>query len=130
MHVNFDLDLTTEGLSVVTEAQHVMLASHHTCSTCMHFIWLAAACSVSLTYRQHTHVMTSMLYLSARLLKHPRFKAALNSRTRERQMLCWLLQAVFNDFEEGDVVWCQDYHLMLLPALLKARHPKMKVSFQ
>lgn len=41
-----------------------------------------------------------------------------------------MLQAVFNDFEEGDVVWCQDYHLMLLPALLKARHPKMKVSFQ
>lgn len=40
-----------------------------------------------------------------------------------------VLQAVFNDFEEGDVVWCQDYHLMLLPALLKARHPKMKVSF-
>lgn len=39
-----------------------------------------------------------------------------------------LLQAVFDDFEEGDVVWCQDYHLMLLPALLKARHPKMKVS--
>ena len=26
------------------------------------------------------------------------------------------------------MVWCQDYHLMLLPALLKARYPKMKVS--
>ena len=39
-----------------------------------------------------------------------------------------LLQAVFDDYEEGDVVWCQDYHLMLLPALLKARYPKMKVG--
>jgi len=38
-----------------------------------------------------------------------------------------LPQAVFDDYEEGDVVWCQDYHLMLLPALLKARYPKMKV---
>ena len=38
------------------------------------------------------------------------------------------VQAVFDDYEEGDVVWCQDYHLMLLPALLKARYPKMKVS--
>ena len=37
------------------------------------------------------------------------------------------VQAVFDDYEEGDVVWCQDYHLMLLPALLKARYPKMKV---
>lgn len=38
------------------------------------------------------------------------------------------VQAVFDDYEEGDVVWCQDYHLMLLPALLKARYPKMKVT--
>ena len=38
------------------------------------------------------------------------------------------MQAVFDDYEEGDVVWCQDYHLMLLPALLKARYPKMKVT--
>ena len=38
------------------------------------------------------------------------------------------IQAVFDDYEEGDVVWCQDYHLMLLPALLKARYPKMKVT--
>lgn len=41
--------------------------------------------------------------------------------------LCFC-QAVFDDYEEGDVVWCQDYHLMLLPALLKARYPKMKAS--
>ena len=40
------------------------------------------------------------------------------------------VQAVFDDYEEGDVVWCQDYHLMLLPALLKARYPKMKVSIE
>ncbi|KAL3135793.1 Trehalose-6-P synthase/phosphatase complex synthase subunit [Trebouxia sp. C0010 RCD-2024] len=38
-------------------------------------------------------------------------------------------EAVFDDYEEGDVVWCQDYHLMLLPALLKARYPKMKVGW-
>mgnify|MGYP001811063844 CR=1 FL=1 len=27
----------------------------------------------------------------------------------------------------GDMVWVQDYHLMLLPQLLKQAHPKMKV---
>jgi hypothetical protein len=26
------------------------------------------------------------------------------------------------------VVWAQDYHLMLLPAMLKKQHPKMKVG--
>ena len=30
-------------------------------------------------------------------------------------------------YQEGDVVWVQDYHLMLLPALLKKQKPKMKV---
>ena len=35
--------------------------------------------------------------------------------------------AVFAIYQEGDVVWVQDYHLMLLPALLKKQHPKMKV---
>ena len=34
---------------------------------------------------------------------------------------------VLNEYQEGDIVWVQDYHLMLLPALLKARKPKMKV---
>ena len=37
------------------------------------------------------------------------------------------MQVVFDQYREGDVVWVQDYHLMLLPALLKQRHPRMKV---
>ena len=36
-------------------------------------------------------------------------------------------EAVFGVYQEGDVVWVQDYHLMLLPALLKKQRPKMKV---
>jgi glycogen synthase len=35
--------------------------------------------------------------------------------------------ASFDIYREGDVVWAQDYHLMLLPAMLKKQHPKMKV---
>jgi Glycosyltransferase family 20 len=35
---------------------------------------------------------------------------------------------VFDIYREGDVVWAQDYHLMLLPAMLKKQHPKMKVG--
>ena len=30
-------------------------------------------------------------------------------------------------YKPGDVVWVQDYHLMLLPQLLKQSQPKMKV---
>lgn len=37
-------------------------------------------------------------------------------------------EAVFDIYREGDVVWAQDYHLMLLPAMLKKQHPKMKVA--
>ncbi len=29
----------------------------------------------------------------------------------------------------GDVVWVQDYHLMLLPALLRQRHPDLVIGF-
>ena len=43
-------------------------------------------------------------------------------------------EEVFSVYNDGDVVWVQDYHLMLLPALLKKEKPKMKVyhvkSFQ
>ena len=35
---------------------------------------------------------------------------------------------MFEIYQEGDVVWVQDYHLMLLPAMLKKQHPKMKVG--
>lgn len=38
-------------------------------------------------------------------------------------------QVVFDQYREGDVVWVQDYHLMLLPALLKQRYPRMKVGW-
>lgn len=38
-------------------------------------------------------------------------------------------EVVFAHYREGDVVWVQDYHLMLLPALLKMRKPKMKVGW-
>ena len=35
-------------------------------------------------------------------------------------------KVVFEHYQDGDMVWVQDYHLMLLPALLKNRKPKMK----
>ena len=35
---------------------------------------------------------------------------------------------VLRNYSAGDVVWVQDYHLMLLPAMLKNRAPKMKVA--
>ena len=35
--------------------------------------------------------------------------------------------AVAADHREGDIVWIQDYHLMLLPEMLKQKFPTMKV---
>lgn len=36
---------------------------------------------------------------------------------------------VMRHYQPGDIVWVQDYHLMLLPAILKEQHPRMKVGF-
>jgi len=37
--------------------------------------------------------------------------------------------AVLGQYCEGDVVWCHDYHLLLLPAMLRERSPRMKVGW-
>lgn len=71
------------------------------------------------------------------------FAGAAHMRVTEHTRMCiWALQltvymlayvsrrfseAVCSVYQEGDVVWVQDYHLMLLPAMLKKQHPKMKV---
>ncbi|XP_057461661.1 alpha,alpha-trehalose-phosphate synthase [UDP-forming] 1 [Actinidia eriantha] len=41
-----------------------------------------------------------------------------------------MFAAVVNEhYEEGDVVWCHDYHLMFLPKCLKEYNSKMKVGW-
>lgn len=32
-------------------------------------------------------------------------------------------------YEEGDLVWCHDYHLMFVPQKLKENNPQMKVGW-
>ncbi|QDZ24229.1 alpha,alpha-trehalose-phosphate synthase [Chloropicon primus] len=39
------------------------------------------------------------------------------------------MKAVMSQYQEGDIVWVHDYHLMLLPALLKEEMPDMKVGW-
>lgn len=36
---------------------------------------------------------------------------------------------ILEHYRPGDIVWVQDYHLMPLPAILKEKHPRMKVGF-
>jgi len=36
---------------------------------------------------------------------------------------------VLENYLANDIMWIQDYHLMVLPSLLKAAVPKMKVGF-
>ncbi len=38
-------------------------------------------------------------------------------------------EVVLRHYQDGDIVWVQDYHLMLLPAILKEARPRMKVGF-
>lgn len=37
-------------------------------------------------------------------------------------------QVVLSAYKPGDMVWVQDYHLMLLPSILKQTVPRMKVT--
>lgn len=37
-------------------------------------------------------------------------------------------EVVLRLYQPGDIVWVQDYHLMLLPAILKEAVPRMKVG--
>eukprot|EP00898_Chlorokybus_atmophyticus_P003806 jgi/Chlat1/4426/Chrsp29S04392 len=38
-------------------------------------------------------------------------------------------RVVASIYQPGDVVWCHDYHLLLLPSYLKALNPEMKVGW-
>jgi hypothetical protein len=38
-------------------------------------------------------------------------------------------QVVLSAYKPGDMVWVQDYHLMLLPSILKQTVPRMKVCW-
>ena len=38
-------------------------------------------------------------------------------------------EAVLSQYSDGDCVWCHDYHLMLLPAVLRERMPTAKVGW-
>ena len=38
-------------------------------------------------------------------------------------------QAIMKVYEPGDIVWCHDYHLMLLPQMLRKNYDKMKIGW-
>ena len=38
-------------------------------------------------------------------------------------------RVVLDEYEDGDVVWVHDYHLMLLPTMLRQARPSMKIGF-
>ncbi|ESQ35106.1 hypothetical protein EUTSA_v10009417mg [Eutrema salsugineum] len=39
------------------------------------------------------------------------------------------LDVIIKNYEEGDIVWCHDYHLMFLPQYLKEYNSKIKVGW-
>ncbi|EOY27866.1 hypothetical protein QUC31_012721 [Theobroma cacao] len=54
------------------------------------------------------------------------FQSQLDAYKKANQMFA---DVVNEHYEEGDVVWCHDYHLMFLPKCLKERNNKMKVGW-
>ncbi|KAL5992690.1 Trehalose-6-P synthase/phosphatase complex synthase subunit [Asimina triloba] len=54
------------------------------------------------------------------------FQSQFDAYKRANQMFA---DVVNQHYEEGDVVWCHDYHLMFLPKCLKEYNSKMKVGW-
>lgn len=54
------------------------------------------------------------------------FQSQFDAYKRANQMFA---DVVNKHYEEGDVVWCHDYHLMFLPKCLKDFNSKMKVGW-
>ncbi|KAH9749220.1 alpha/alpha-trehalose-phosphate synthase 1 [Citrus sinensis] len=54
------------------------------------------------------------------------FQSQFDAYKRANQMFA---KVVNNIYEEGDVVWCHDYHLMFLPQCLKEYNNNMKVGW-
>uniref|UniRef100_A0A8R7P0W6 alpha,alpha-trehalose-phosphate synthase (UDP-forming) n=1 Tax=Triticum urartu TaxID=4572 RepID=A0A8R7P0W6_TRIUA len=54
------------------------------------------------------------------------FKSQLKAYTEANQMFA---DTVCGISKEGDIIWCHDYHLMLLPKLLKQFNTNMKVGW-
>ncbi|XP_052177114.1 alpha,alpha-trehalose-phosphate synthase [UDP-forming] 1 [Diospyros lotus] len=54
------------------------------------------------------------------------FQSQFDAYKKANQMFA---EVVNDHYEEGDVVWCHDYHLMFLPKCLKEYNRKMKVGW-
>ncbi|XP_016672101.2 alpha,alpha-trehalose-phosphate synthase [UDP-forming] 1 isoform X1 [Gossypium hirsutum] len=54
------------------------------------------------------------------------FKSQFEAYTKANQCFA---DVVSKHYEEGDAVWCHDYHLMFLPKYLKERNSDMKVGW-
>lgn len=54
------------------------------------------------------------------------FKSQLTAYTQANQMFA---DTVCKIYKEGDIIWCHDYHLMLLPKLLKQSNSSMNVGW-
>ena len=61
-----------------------------------------------------------------RLATTRNFESQFNAYKRANQMFA---DVVNQHYQEGDVVWCHDYHLMFLPKCLKDHNSKMKVGW-
>ncbi|XP_059664689.1 alpha,alpha-trehalose-phosphate synthase [UDP-forming] 1-like isoform X2 [Cornus florida] len=54
------------------------------------------------------------------------FQSQFDAYKKANQMFA---DVVYEHYEDGDVVWCHDYHLMFLPKYLKDYNNKMKVGW-
>ncbi|MBY0481456.1 MAG: bifunctional alpha,alpha-trehalose-phosphate synthase (UDP-forming)/trehalose-phosphatase [Chitinophagaceae bacterium] len=53
----------------------------------------------------------------------------LNAWEYYKQANTLFYETLINEIQEDDFIWIHDYHLMLLPALIRSRYPNIRISF-
>ncbi|KAF2305366.1 hypothetical protein GH714_004299 [Hevea brasiliensis] len=76
------------------------------------------------TYCGHFSIISD--FHKNRLATTRSFQSQFDAYKMANQMFA---DVVNKHYEEGDVVWCHDYHLMFLPKFLKEHNSKMKVGW-
>ena len=63
------------------------------------------------------------LPLEARLAETKNLQNQWKAYVHANELFC---HGVADLYEDGDVVWCHDYHVLLLPKMLKELHPSVR----
>ncbi|CAA0836971.1 Alpha-alpha-trehalose-phosphate synthase [Striga hermonthica] len=114
------------GVDVPDEAGQMALTKALGDKNCVHVLLdevTASDCSNYMWPLFHYHALSDEdLLATTRSIHHTQFAAYRRANRMFADVIC-------KHYKDGDIVWCQDYHLMLLPKFLKEYDINIKVGW-